>query len=85
MAKHHPDLIFCRKQPGVGTFSEKPESPKCKQTISINSSSLSRFQQSADSAKSAMESVSSATRMCVLVLWSGSAMNVITGLIKDGV
>jgi len=19
MAKHHPDLIFCRKQPGVGT------------------------------------------------------------------
>lgn len=20
MAKHHPDLIFCRKQPGVGKF-----------------------------------------------------------------
>lgn len=20
MAKHHPDLIFCRKQAGVGTF-----------------------------------------------------------------
>jgi len=23
MAKHHPDLIFCRKQPGVGEFSKK--------------------------------------------------------------
>lgn len=22
MAKHHPDLIFCRKQPGVGKFIE---------------------------------------------------------------
>lgn len=36
MAKHHPDLIFCRKQPGVGEFIEDckrlPESPKCKQT-----------------------------------------------------
>lgn len=21
MAKHHPDLIFCRKQPGVGLYS----------------------------------------------------------------
>lgn len=21
MAKHHPDLIFCRKQPGVGKDS----------------------------------------------------------------
>jgi len=20
MAKHHPDLIFCRKQPGVGAY-----------------------------------------------------------------
>lgn len=20
MAKHHPDLIFCRKQPGVGEY-----------------------------------------------------------------
>lgn len=23
MAKHHPDLIFCRKQPGVGKFIHK--------------------------------------------------------------
>lgn len=22
MAKHHPDLIFCRKQPGVGEFNK---------------------------------------------------------------
>lgn len=22
MAKHHPDLIFCRKQPGVGEYSK---------------------------------------------------------------
>jgi len=29
MAKHHPDLIFCRKQPGVGEFSKKPvENPR---------------------------------------------------------
>lgn len=21
MAKHHPDLIFCRKQPGVGKYT----------------------------------------------------------------
>ena len=21
MAKHHPDLIFCRKQPGVGKYA----------------------------------------------------------------
>ncbi|KAH8350791.1 hypothetical protein KR084_012193 [Drosophila pseudotakahashii] len=26
MAKHHPDLIFCRKQPGVGEFSNKNHS-----------------------------------------------------------
>lgn len=23
MAKHHPDLIFCRKQPGVGEYEKK--------------------------------------------------------------
>lgn len=31
MAKHHPDLIFCRKQPGVGNnltiFSRVPNLP----------------------------------------------------------
>lgn len=26
MAKHHPDLIFCRKQPGVGKLRLKPSS-----------------------------------------------------------
>lgn len=27
MAKHHPDLIFCRKQPGVGNIFMKFFSP----------------------------------------------------------
>jgi len=36
MAKHHPDLIFCRKQPGVGKFNDLKKYCYCAFLVQCN-------------------------------------------------
>ena len=78
MAKHHPDLIFCRKQPGVGKIvfpiQYYQEIIKC---------NFFPLQPLVVCAKNATESVSFATRTSDRALWLEYVTNAITVLIRD--
>ena len=61
MAKHHPDLIMCRKQPGICTPRSVPSHP---QLCSALTPSRSLLQPSGDYARNVTASARSATHTC---------------------
>lgn len=96
MAKHHPDLIFCRKQPGVGEYNSRLL-PKTAMLLMSEPLTIIRlclwqtfsckfwylFQLLAACAKSAMVNVWSATRMCARAHSFASAMNATMARTRD--
>lgn len=73
MAKHHPDLIMCRKQPGIGMFFvDFVYSTVCVQLWE-------------DYARNVTESVRFAIRMYGHVRSSEFVMNATTAHMKDAV